>query len=210
MRAVKWASGGVASADELRETSGVTERVDTDRDLMAAAQRGDGVAFDELVRRHTGTMYRVAFRILADRAESEDAVQEAWVSAWRSLNRFRGDAAPTTWLYRVVTNAALGQVRRRRAVPMDVSDESMDHLFADDGTGNPEGHAVRSEEADLVHRAIATLEPSQRVPLVLREFEGMSYEEIAEVLEVNTAALRSRLHRARLALLAKLEEMRRG
>ncbi|TWF92931.1 RNA polymerase sigma factor [Saccharopolyspora dendranthemae] len=188
----------------------MTERVDTDQDLMAAAQRGDGVAFDELVRRHTATMYRVAFRVLGDRAEAEDAVQEAWVSAWRSLSRFRGDAAPTTWLYRVVTNSALSQARRRWAVPMDISDESMNHLLTDDGTGNPEGKAVRSEEADLVHRAIATLEPSQRVPLVLREFEGMSYEEIAEVLEVNTTALRSRLHRARLALLSRLEEMRRG
>ncbi|MDI2028875.1 sigma-70 family RNA polymerase sigma factor [Saccharopolyspora sp. TS4A08] len=178
---------------------------------MAAAQRGDGVAFDELVRRHTNTMYRVAYRILADAAEAEDAVQEAWVAAWRSLRHFRNEAAPTTWLYRVVTNAALAQVRRRKpTVPIDTSDESMNHLIPDDGTGNPEGHAVRSEEADLVHRAIATLEPSQRVPLVLREFEGMSYEEIAEVLEVNTAALRSRLHRARLALLTRLEEMRRG
>ena len=69
---------------------------------------------------------------------------------------------------------------------------------------------MRSEEADAVHRAIATLHPSQRVPLVLREFEGLSYEEIAEVLEVNVAALRSRLHRARLALLARLEEVHRG
>lgn len=188
----------------------MTERVDTDRDLMGAAQRGDGVAFDELVRRHTAAMYRVAYRILNDRAEAEDAVQDAWVSAWRSLHRFRGDAAPTTWLYRVVTNAALAQVRRRRpAVPMDISDESMSHLVSDRDAGNPEGHAMRSEEAGRVHRAIATLEPSQRVPLVLREFEGMSYEQIAEVLEVNEAALRSRLHRARLALLARLKEMHR-
>lgn len=189
----------------------MTERVDTDRDLVSAAQRGDGVAFDELVRRHTGAMYRVAFRILNDRAEAEDAVQDAWVSAWRSLPRFRGDAAPTTWLYRVVTNAALGRVRRRRpAVPVDTSDEALSPLLSDRDSGDPAGHAVRCEEAELVHRAIAALEPSQRAPLVLREFEGMSYEQIAEVLEVNTAALRARVHRARLALLERLEEMRRG
>lgn len=189
----------------------MTGRGDSDADLMEAAQRGDGVAFDELVRRHTRSMYRVAYRILNDQAEAEDAVQDAWVSAWRSLARFRGESAPTTWLYRVVTNAALGQVRRRKnTVALDVGDDSMDHLVSDHDSGNPEGHAVRAEEADLVHRAIATLEPSQRVPLVLREFEGMSYEEIAEVLEVNVAALRSRLHRARLTLLSRLKEMHRG
>ncbi|MDA3649522.1 sigma-70 family RNA polymerase sigma factor [Saccharopolyspora indica] len=179
----------------------------TDEALVAAAQRGDAAAFDQLVRRHTATMYRVAYRVLGDSAEAEDAVQEAWVSAWRGLARFRGDSAPTTWLYRVVTNAALAQVRRRKpTVPLEPTAE----LISDRGTVDPEGHAVRSEEAALVHRAIDTLEPSQRVPLVLRELEGMSYEEIAEVLEVPVPALRSRLHRARTTLLARLREMRDG
>ena len=179
----------------------------TDQALIASAQRGDPAAFDELVRRHTTTMYRVAVRILGNAAEAEDAVQDAWVSAWRSLGRFRGEAAPSTWLYRVVTNAALAQIRRRRpTVPLDTSDEAVGVLFADHR--NPEGQAVRNEEAIMVHRAIATLEPSQRVPLVLHEFEGMGYEQIAEVLDVNAAALRSRLHRARAALLTRLKEMR--
>ncbi|CAM01182.1 RNA polymerase sigma-70 factor (ECF subfamily) [Saccharopolyspora erythraea NRRL 2338] len=187
----------------------MTARADTDQALIAAAQRGDASAFDELVRRHTTTMYRVAVRILGNSSEAEDAVQDAWVSAWRSLKRFRGDAAPSTWLYRVVTNAALAQIRRRRpTVPLDVSDEAVGGLFADHR--DPEGQAVRNEEATMVHRAIATLEPSQRVPLVLHEFEGMGYEEIAEVLDVGAPALRSRLHRARLALLARLKEMHHG
>jgi RNA polymerase sigma-70 factor (ECF subfamily) len=180
-----------------------------DEVLLAAARRGESAAFDDLVRAHTQRMYRVAVRILTDPVEAEDAVQDAWVSAWRSLPDFRGDSQISTWLYRIVTNAALAQARRRKpATPLDPTDEAVSELLSDRDVGNPEGQALRNEEAARVHRAIATLEPSQRVPLVLREFEGMSYEDLAEVLEVNVAALRSRLHRARMALLDRLKELR--
>ncbi|SFE06537.1 RNA polymerase sigma-70 factor, ECF subfamily [Actinopolyspora alba] len=181
------------------------ERVRDDSALLMAARNGDTSAFDSLVRTHTGKLYRVALRIVGDPAEAEDAVQDAWVSAWRSLATFRGDSAASTWLYRVVTNAALSQVRKRRpTVPLDPTDESMTPVG---NTGNPEGTALREEETRRVHAAISRLEPSQRLPLVLRELEGMNYEEVAEVLEVNVTALRSRLHRARLALLAELKEV---
>ncbi len=151
----------------------------------------------------------MAFRVLGDAVEAEDAVQDAWVSAWRSLRNFRGDSAPSTWLYRVVTNAALAYVRRRGpTVPWDPTGATFDRLIVDRDAGTPEDHAVRREEAVLVHRAIATLEPSQRVPLVLRELEGLSYDEIADVLDVTVAALHSRLYRARLALLTRLKGMR--
>lgn len=177
--------------------------------LVAAAQRGDGAAFDELVRRHSTPMFRVAFRVLGDGVEAEDAVQDAWVSAWRSLRSFRGDSAPSTWLYRVVTNAALALIRRRRStVLVDPIDEAFGRLTCGSDSDTPEAHAVRREEAVLVQRAIATLAPSQRVPLVLRELEGLSYDEIAEVLDVSVTALHSRLHRARVALLSRLREMR--
>ncbi|MGW0518482.1 RNA polymerase sigma factor [Crossiella sp. NPDC003009] len=176
-----------------------------DTDLLAAAARGDDTAFDDLVRRHTNRMYRIALRIVGDPAEAEDVVQEAWVSAWRGLGRFRGEAAPTTWLFRVVTNTALAHLRKRRpTVPLeDTVEPAMTDVAAD-----PERAALRSEQTDLVLRAIATLEPSQRVPLVLRELEELSYEEVAEVLDVPVPTLRSRLYRARVALLAKLEELR--
>ncbi|MEV0083077.1 RNA polymerase sigma factor [Saccharopolyspora sp. NPDC050642] len=185
----------------------MTVGASADEALVAAAQRGDAAAFDALVRRHTAKMYRVAYRILGDSAEAEDAVQEAWVSAWRSLDRFRGESAPTTWLFRVVTNAALATLRRRKlTVPLGPTAD----LISDRIAVDPEGYVVRTEDAARVHRAIATLEPSQRIPLVLRELEGLSYEEIAEMLDVPVAALRSRLHRARAVLLARLKEMRDG
>ncbi|MBP2473425.1 RNA polymerase sigma-70 factor (ECF subfamily) [Crossiella equi] len=178
-----------------------------DTDLLGAAARGDDAAFDELVRRHTTRMYRVALRIVGDQAEAEDVVQEAWVSAWRGLSRFRGESAPATWLYRVVTNAALAHLRRRKpTVPLGEAAETV--LGMTDRAADPEYSAIRNEQAEHVLRAIATLEPSQRVPLVLRELEEMSYEEVAEVLDVPVPTLRSRLYRARVALLAKLEELR--
>ncbi|QWF76845.1 ECF RNA polymerase sigma-E factor [Amycolatopsis sp. CA-230715] len=190
----------------------------SDEALLAKAVKGDQGAFDLLVRRHTPRMYRVALRITGSAAEAEDVVQDAWISAWRALAGFRGDAAVSTWLYRVVTNAALGQVRRRRpTVSLDAAMAPGDQggsgaafegaAFADTAA-NPEGKVVRAEQVEAVLRAIATLDVSQRVPLVLRELEGLSYEEVADVLEVSVPALRSRLHRARVALLAKLRELR--
>lgn len=167
-----------------------------------AAVRGDTAAFDELVRRHTGRMYRVALRVVGDPVEAEDVVQDAWISAWRALPGFRGDAAPATWLYRVVTNAALAHLRRKKpTVPLESAPEPH-------APGGPEASLLSSETADTVLRAIAGLEPSQRVPLVLRELEGLSYEEVADVLGLPVPALRARLHRARVALMAKLREQR--
>jgi RNA polymerase sigma-70 factor (ECF subfamily) len=190
----------------------------SDEDLFKQAIKGNRNAFDQLVRTHTPTMYRVALRITGTAAEAEDVVQDAWISAWRALPGFRHEASVSTWLYRVVTNAALAQVRRRRpTVSLDAALSSdQDHRtrslletnLTTDARNSPEGQVVRAEQVDAVLRAIASLDLSQRVPLVLRELEGLSYEEVAEVLQVSIPALRSRLHRARVALLAKLRELR--
>ncbi len=180
---------------------GTAEPVDADhladRMVMSAAVRGDRVAFDQLVRRHTPRMYRVALRVLGAPSDAEDAVQDAWIAAWRALPGYRGDAAPATWLYRVVTNTALGHLRRQRpTVGFDQADFA--HVV-DTGPG-PEATAVGSADATAVHRALTRLQPAQRAAVVLREFEGLSYEEVAEVLDTTVAAVRSRLHRGRAAL----------
>ncbi|MCU1682427.1 MAG: polymerase subunit sigma-70 [Amycolatopsis sp.] len=188
-----------------------------DEKLVASAVQGDHGAFDTLVRAHTPRMYRVALRITGSAAEAEDVVQEAWISAWRALPLFRHESAVSTWLYRVVTNSALASVRRRRpTVSLDAAlhaEQRGDGPLLGSGVladsrSNPEGQVVRAEQIDAVLAAIAELDLPQRVPLVLRELEGLSYEEVAEVLEVSVPALRSRLHRARVALLAKLREQR--
>ncbi|HWD06754.1 MAG TPA: sigma-70 family RNA polymerase sigma factor [Amycolatopsis sp.] len=173
--------------------------------LVAAAVSGEVAAFDTLVRRHTPMMYRVALRITGSPAEAEDVVQEAWLAAWRSLGTFRHESAVSTWLYRVVANGSLALVRRNRpTVPIETVPPH--EVPTDDGS--PERQVVRAEQVDEVLRAIARLDVAQRVPLVLRELEGLSYEEVAEVLEVSIPALRSRLHRARVALLGQLRERR--
>jgi len=174
---------------------------------MAAAVRGDQQAFDTLVRLNTPRMYRVALRIVGDPGDAEDVVQDAWISVWRALRGYRGDAAPATWLYRVVSNAALAHLRRRRpTVPID---EGVEERLCDaDHPYDPAHATLRAEEVAAVHRAVAGLEPSQRVPLVLREFEGLSYEEVAAVLQISVPAVRSRLHRARQVLLTTLKGAR--
>ncbi len=180
--------------------------VPDDRASLAAAAAGDRAAFEALVRQHTPRMYRVALRIVGEAVDAEDVVQDAWISAWRALRGYRGDAAPSTWLYRVVSNAAVAHLRHRRpTVPLD---DTADRLFIADDADVPERAALRANEAAAVHRAVAELDPAQRVPLVLREFEGLSYEEVAAVLEISVPAVRSRLHRARRTLLTSLEGVR--
>lgn len=187
-----------------------------DGELVRRAAGGSETAFDVLVRRHTSRMYRVALRIVGNPLDAEDALQDAWVSAWRALPHYRGESAVSTWLYRIVTNAALALLRHRKpTLPLDahsVSDQSSRSQFdaapldVVDERADPERDVIDSEQVDVVLDAIASLELSQRVPLVLHELEGLTYEEVAEVLGVSVPALRSRLHRARVALLDRLKE----
>ncbi len=124
-----------------------------------------------------------------------------------SLAYVSGEAAPATWLYRVVTNAALAQLRQRPPT-VPIAEDTEERLWNVDDPDVPERAVLRAEEVAAVHRAVAGLEPSQQVPLVLREFEGLSYEEIAAVLEVSVSAVRSRVHRARQTLLMRLKGIR--
>lgn len=187
-----------------------------DDELLRRAIAGNEAAFDVLVRRHTPRMYRVALRIVGNPLDAEDALQDAWISAWRALPRFRGESAVSTWLYRIVTNAALALIRRRPpTIPLDadgVGDEPggsfLDPALLVDDRAEPDRQVIGAEQVKVVLRAVASLELSQRLPLVLHELEGLTYEEVAEVLGVSVPALRSRLHRARVALLDRLKELR--
>jgi RNA polymerase sigma-70 factor (ECF subfamily) len=185
--------------------------VSDDADLLARAADGDDAAFGTLVRRHTPRMYHVALRITGCAAEAEDVVQDSWLAAWRSLAGFRHECAVSTWLHRVVTNGALALLRRRKpTISLDAPEpggqSTLDRALSAAAEPGPEGRVVRAEEVDAVLRAIRGLESSQRVPLVLRGLEGLSYAEVADVLDVNVGALRSRLRRARVTLLAELRE----
>lgn len=174
-----------------------------ERYLLRAARRGDLDAFGELMRRHETAMYRVALRMLGSQADAEDATQEAMVRAWRSLRRFRGDAALTTWLYRITTNRCLTLIERRRPTAELDDDRTPAAHHAD-----PAAQLEQREAMSVLGQAIAALPAEQRAVVVLRELEGLSYDEVAEVLGVSLAAVKGRLHRARLHLADELEGWR--
>jgi RNA polymerase sigma-70 factor, ECF subfamily len=169
----------------------------TDADLVSRAQAGQLAAFEELVRKHRLATYRVALRMLGDESDAEDATQDAFVQAWRNLGGFRADAAFPTWMYRIVTNRCLNMLRaRRRTEPLPDDREAP--------ASRPDRIAEARWQVEDLKLAILRLTPEQRAPLVLRELQGCSYEEIAEALDVSISAVKSRLHRARLELLSAM------
>ena len=173
----------------------------TDADLVSRAQAGRLDAFEELVRRHRLGAYRVALRMLGDESDAEDATQDAFVQAWRNLDRFRADAAFSTWMYRIVTNRCLNMLRaRRRTEPLPEDREAP--------ASRPDRIAEGRWQVEQLQRAIGRLTPEQRAPLVLRELQGCTYEEIAEALDLSISAVKSRLHRARLEILAAMGSWR--
>jgi len=168
-----------------------------DEVLVGAARAGDVEAFEVLVRRYEVPMYRVALRMLASRADAEDATQEAFVVAWQKLARFRGESAFSTWLYRIVINRCLNARSSYR--PWERLTEPML-----DGAGDPAEIAERRERWHAVAEAMRLLPGEQRAALVLREFEGLSYAEIAQVLGITVAAVKGRVHRARLGVVEEV------
>lgn len=180
----------------LRDAREVRAELD-EPTLVVRAQEGDVHAFEELARRHQDALYRVAVRVLGDRSDAEDALQEALIDAWRRIGSFRAEAAFSTWMYRIVTNRCTQLARRaRRTVPVAEVDES----FAVSGAGSPERAAEVDAELDALGRAVARLPEEQRTCWVLRELEGLGYMEIAEITGAGEAAVRGRIHRARTAL----------
>lgn len=152
------------------------------------------LAFETLVQRHQETAFRVALRMLGDRCDAEEAVQDAFVRAWRALPSFGARSRFSTWLHRITVNCCLTALEGRRPSNGRLTD-------AEPAPGPGPGDAAQTREGvQALVAAIARLAPRQRAPLVLRELEGLSYEEIGAVLELSPAAVKGRLHRARLEL----------
>jgi RNA polymerase sigma-70 factor, ECF subfamily len=165
-----------------------------DLTLVVRAQEGDVRAFEVLARRHQRALYRVAVRLTGDPAEAEDAVQEALLDAWRHLDRFRGDATFSTWMYRIVSNRCAAVLRRRR--PRPEADAGAQVAAPD----SPEQAAELDAELAALGRAVQDLPYDQRVCWVLRELSGMGYAEIAEITSAGEVAVRGRIYRARVRL----------
>jgi RNA polymerase sigma-70 factor, ECF subfamily len=165
-----------------------------DKVLLAAHVSGDKDAFGELVRRHQDRLWSVALRTTGDREDASDALQDALVSAYRNAASYRGEAAVTTWLHRIVVNASLDALRRRaarRAVPL--SDEDVRLADPTDSLGERETSVV-------VAQALDTLPPDQRVAIVLVDLQGYSVEEAARILDCAQGTVKSRCSRGRARL----------
>ncbi len=167
-----------------------------DEALVAAALDGDDEALDALLRRHHDRIHAICRRLAGNDADGADATQEALITVVRRLDRYDGRAKFTTWLYRVVTNAALDELRRRRRRPVPVDDEA----FALDV--GPDAPALDGAVADRldIDGALTRLAPEFRAPVVLRDLCGLDYAEIAEVLGIAPGTVRSRISRGRGAL----------
>lgn len=168
--------------------------------LIAEARQGNTRAFDQLVRLYQGAIYNVAYRILSDEDAASDATQEAFLSAYKAIGRFRGGSFKG-WLLRIVTNACYDQLRRKKRQPT-TSLEAV-HLdstppWAKDE--EPEEYALRQELGHIIQQGLSTLPPEQRTALVLSDIQGLSYQEIAEVMGSSLGTVKSRLSRGRASL----------
>ena len=158
---------------------------------IARAQQGDRQAFGELVRRHRQGVVNVVYRTCGDAALAEDAAQEAFLRVWQSLRRYNPRFAFRSWVYRIALNVAVDALRRERPTA-DLADEPLVS-----GAEGPEAALERKQQAEEVQRAVLALPPASRAVLVLREYEALSYHEIAEALDIPMGTVMSRLNYAR-------------
>jgi RNA polymerase sigma-70 factor, ECF subfamily len=179
------------------------ERPGDDTDLLARLRSGEPRAFEDLVRTYQHRVFGVALRMLGSRAEAEDVAQEVFLRVHRAIGDFRGEAKLSTWLYGIASNLCLNRLASadRRRVRHD------DEALLQAATDAPDATAVveRGELENALRDAIASLPDERRIVVVLRDLEGLSYEEIAEALGLEPGTVRSRLHRARMDLKSKME-----
>jgi RNA polymerase sigma-70 factor (ECF subfamily) len=170
----------------------MTVEVD-DRDLITCAQQGDRDAFGEIVRRHHSGVVNVVYRMYGDAQLAEDAAQDAFIRVWQHLPSFKPDSSLRNWIYRIAINAALDVLRREPKTPMlDLETFSMP-----DSSAGPESVFLEKERALIVQRAILSLSEATRSILTLREYGGLSYQEIAATLNIPLGTVMSRLNYAR-------------
>ena len=175
-----------------------------EEELLARLKAGDRGAFAEMVEQNSPHIYSLALRMMEEPAEAEEILQETFFQAVRHIGSFRGQSKIGTWLYRIATNQALMRLRRKRlpSISLDVSDERdiAALIPASDWSSRPESDLLNHEARAEMRKAILALPDSLRVVFVLRDLEGLSTAETAEVLNLSTSAVKSRLLRARLKL----------
>lgn len=188
-----------------------------DRRLVRRMRAGDPRAFEELVRAYQDRIFGLTYRMLGDRQEAEDLAQEVFITVHRAIGSYRGEGRFYTWLYRIATNTCKNRIKYlkgrnfHRSVPVEETPEAQDD-DASPGAGvrlqghiaGPEAMAVGTRLEAAIQRELAELEPEHRLLIVLRDIQGLSYQEILKITGLQEGTLKSRLHRARLALKDRL------
>ena len=186
------------------------ETAQDDTALVHACKRGDAVAFEQLVKRYDGRLLSIAQNVTHNREDAQDAVQEAFLKVFRRLTQFQEKSQFSTWLIRITVNESLMKLRKQRSnreVSIDEdfqNDVDMAPFDVVDWDPNPEELYAASELRDILKRTLQELQPGSRVVFVLRDIEGLSTDETAEVLELTPVAVKARLWRARLQLRERL------
>ena len=184
-----------------------------ERELIERAQRGEVESFEKLVVRYRSKVYGLALRMMQDASDAEEVLQETFLSAWQSLSGFRGESAFGSWLYRICANFCLMRLRRKKIEssgpepqgqtlpgPRFDNEGTLLNMPSYDWSRGTEEKALDNELRVAIERATASLPDEHRTVFLLKDIEGLSYEEIAETLGTTVPAVKSRLHRARLAL----------
>jgi len=180
-----------------------------DQRLIADCLGGNASSFGELVRRYQERLFHTVYRMVDNAEDARDVVQEAFLSAYQSLDSFKGDSLFFTWLYRIAVNTAISLKRKQRVVLSIDATRNGEPLVepTDPSEVNRPGHAIeQAEQGRRIQQALSRLSPEHRAVLVMKDMEGQKYEDIADVLGVPIGTIRSRLHRARLELREILEK----
>jgi RNA polymerase sigma-70 factor (ECF subfamily) len=188
---------------------------DDERRLLERLWRRDEAAFNELVRRHQGPVFRLLERMLGNSAEAEDVAQDVFISAFKAIDGFRGDSALGTWLYRIAANHGKNRLkylaRRGKSGARELDEQVAAVSASAEARPITPVEQVESQEAQgHLQQAFASLDEEQRLLLSLRDMENMSYEEIRQVTELPIGTVKSKLHRARLALHERFTLLQQG
>ncbi len=166
---------------------------------LEQARRGDQAAFSRLVEAYQGPVYNLAYRMLGNAAEAEDAAQETFVRMYTKLNTYQPDRKLSSWVLSIASHYCIDRLRRRRATWLSLDDEPLATALPA-GERGPEEEVLREESRDELQELVSQLEPAYRVPLILRYWHDLSYQEIADIMGLSVQAVKSRLHRARLQM----------
>jgi RNA polymerase sigma-70 factor (ECF subfamily) len=182
----------------------------TDDVLVREAQQGDTRAFDELVVRYRDKVYRLSYKILRNEDDASEALQDAFTSAFRGLKNFKSESTFSTWLYRVATNASLMKYRKRRDDHVSLEQSQSPQRDAEpmsipDWSQQPLEELLDAETKEVMEEGLRRLPEDLRTVFILRDEEGYSNAEVAQMLDLTVAAVKSRLHRARIALRDRLD-----